>query len=261
MHQAYFRFYASLNDFLPPEQQQKCFSHCFRDCASIKDMIQALGVPHPEVSLLLVNGQPVDFSYLVQSGDSISVYPAFTALEIISLVQVQPPPLANSRFALDTHLGKLAAHLRLLGFDALYRNDFQDQTLAAISSHESRVLLTRDQGLLKRSIVTYGYWVRATDPEAQLLEVVRRFDLRHQIQPFQRCLRCNGLLQPIAKLAIQEQLPPQIRANHDNFRSCQTCRQLYWPGTHYQRMQQFIDRVLQQVDSKRQKQRLSQQGR
>lgn len=247
MHQAYFRFYASLNDFLPPERRQRCFSHCFRNPASIKDMIEALGVPHPEVGLLLAKGQPVDFSYLVQPGDFVSVYPAFASLDMTPLVHVQPPLLPDSRFALDTHLGKLAAHLRLLGLDALYRNDFQDPTLADLAAQENRILLTRDQGLLKRSVVTYGYWVRATAPEQQLLEILRRFDLAKQIQPFQRCLRCNGLLQAIPKSRVQAPLPPRIRENHDDFRICQSCQRLYWPGTHYQRMQQFIDRILQRL--------------
>ncbi|MEB3211728.1 MAG: Mut7-C RNAse domain-containing protein [Leptolyngbyaceae bacterium] len=175
---AQFRFYGNLNYFLPPERRQTPFEHRLKEQGSVKDTIEAIGVPHPEVSLILVNGESVSFSYLVQGGDRISVYPQFAQLEIASLSHVQPPPPDHIRFVLDVHLGKLATHLRILGFDALYRNDYDDKELAAIASQEHRILLTQDRGLLKRSIVTYGYAVRSDNPEVQVQEVLERFDQR-----------------------------------------------------------------------------------
>src|SRR5262245_16268956 len=151
------RFYAELNDFLPLEKQQQPFTHSFEMKTSVKDMIESLGVPHTELDLILVNDKSVDFSYLVQDGDQIAVYPVFEALDITPLVRVRPQPLREPRFILDVHLGRLAVYLRLLGFDALYRNDYSDEELAQTSSDEHRILLTRDRGLLKRSIVTHGY--------------------------------------------------------------------------------------------------------
>jgi hypothetical protein len=192
MLHAFFRFYGSLNDFLPPARQQTEFTHRLKDRGSIKDTIEGLGVPHPEVDLILVNGQSVGFKYLVQGGDRISVYPQFTRLDIAAISRVRPPPLSDYRFVLDVHLGKLAAYLRLLGFDALYQNNYDDDELAAISSQEARILLTQDRGLLKRSLVTYGYAVRSPYPETQLVEVLTRFQLQAAIAPLQRCPRCNG---------------------------------------------------------------------
>jgi uncharacterized protein with PIN domain len=244
MEQIYVRFYANLNDFLPLEKRQNCFVHLLKEPAAIKDTIEALGVPHPEVALILVNGESVDFSYLVQDGDRITVYPQFTHLAIDSLSQVQLPPLAPIRFILDTHLGKLATYLRLLGFDTLYQNNYQDQELAELSSQTRRVLLTRDRGLLKRSIVTYGYCVRQQDPEQQVLEVLQRFDLFDKIAPLQRCLRCNGLLISVAKETICDRLPPRTQQHYDEFAVCQNCDNLYWQGSHYQRLQQFVDRIV-----------------
>jgi uncharacterized protein with PIN domain len=244
-NQAHFRFYAELNDFLPPDKKQRTFSHSFELNASVKDMIEALGVPHTEVDLILVNGQSVDFSYLVQDGDQISVYPVFESLDITPLMRVRPQPLRETCFVLDVHLGRLTTYLRMLGFDALYRNDYADEELAHVSSSQGRVLLTRDRGLLKRSIVTHGYCLRATNPRQQVLEVLRRFDLFKSIKPFQRCLHCNGLLQPVDKAAISHRLLPKTRQYYDEFRRCQGCDRIYWKGSHYQRMQQFIDSVLQ----------------
>jgi hypothetical protein len=157
--------------------------------------------------------------------------------------------LRQTRFVLDVHLGKLAEYLRLLGFDTLYCNQADDQELAVLSSQEGRILLTQDRGLLKRSLVTHGYFVRDTDPQQQLVEVLQRFDLQTAIAPFQRCLRCNGLLEPVAKAAISDRLLPKTREHYDEFRICSNCERIYWKGSHYERMQQFINNILQQLKS------------
>ena len=244
MKQVWFRFYAELSDFLPAAKRQITFEHTFEGRVSVKHMIEALGVPHPEVDLVLVNGQSVDFSYLVQDGDRISVYPVFESIDITPLVRLRPQPLREPRFVLDTHLGQLASYLRLLGFDTLYRNDYNDPELAQISQSEGRLLLTKDRGLLKRKIVSHGYCVRATDPEQQMLEVVERFDLRGQFKPFKRCLRCNGLIEDVAKADVEERLPAETRRYYEEFRICGACRQVYWKGSHYERMRTFLARTL-----------------
>ncbi len=239
-----FRFHAELNHFLPPSQRQVSFTHFFKGRASIKDMIESLGVPHPEVDAIVVNGESVDFSYIVQDGDRIHVHPISTSTEVTSTVRIRPPYLACCRFVLDIHLGKLANSLRLLGFDTLYRNDYADEELAQISASEERILLTRDKGLLMRSLVTYGYYVRETNPERQVVEVLRRFDLFGKVLPFQRCIRCNGLLQPVAKEAIIDQLPEKTKLEINEFHRCSCCGQIYWKGAHFERIQQFIEGVL-----------------
>ncbi|BAY61272.1 hypothetical protein NIES22_13330 [Calothrix brevissima NIES-22] len=243
---AYFHFYAELNDFIPRHKRQVQIIHNFSERASIKDTIESLGVPHPEVDYIKVNDSYVDFSYIIQDEDNIYVYP----ISVIDInpptVSVRPQPLSEMRFVLDIHLGKLATSLRLLGFDTLYRNDYADEELAEVSHTQSRILLTRDKGLLMRSLVNYGYYVRSTNPQQQIIEVLRRFDLFNIVSPFHRCLRCNGLLQPIAKALVIDQLPESVQLQNDEFHRCQECQQIYWKGTHYERLQQFIDGVLQQ---------------
>jgi uncharacterized protein len=245
MSLAHFRFYAELNDFLPPDRRQVSFAHSFEARArpSIKDMIEALGVPHTEVELILVDGEPVDFSYTVRDGNRISVYPVFESIDPAPVVRLRPLPLRELRFVLDAHLGKLAGYLRLLGFDTLYRNDYDDAVLAQISSDERRVLLTRDLGLLKRSMVTHGYFVRETDPSRQVTEVLRRFDMHGLIAPFKRCIRCNGELRSVDKSQIAEKLPPRTQEYYDEFHVCDQCGKVYWKGSHYQRLADFITRV------------------
>lgn len=244
MKQAYFRFYAELNDFLPLGRRQTTFVHSFDIRASVKDMIESFGVPHTEVDLILVQGKSVDFSYVVQDADRISVYPVFESIDIGSLTRVRPRPLREVRFVLDTHLGRLAAYLRLAGFDTLYRNDYRDEELAGVSSREGRILLTRDQGLLKRGAVTHGYSVRETTPRRQLVEVLRRFDLFERVKPFERCLRCNGLLASVPKAAVVDRLPPRTRQLYHEFHRCRACERVYWKGSHYSRLESFLERIL-----------------
>ncbi len=239
---AYFRFYGSLNDFLPSSKKQQNFTHLVRGNPSIKDTIEALGVPHPEVELILANAQSVDFSYSLQDGDHFSVYPHFTSLPLGSL-QLLRPHWSLTRFVLDVHLGKLAAYLRLLGFDAWYRNDCDDEELAIISDSEQRILLTRDRGLLKRKIVTYGYWVRAINPIQQSREVLQRYALWEKIQPFQRCLRCNGKLVSVDYDEVSARLPTKTRRYYRKFYLCQRCQQVYWQGAHYSDLQKLLDKI------------------
>ena len=240
------RFHGRLNDFLPKRQRAISFDHEFDEAPSIKDLIESLGVPHPEVEVMLVNSTAVNFDTLVRDGDQIVVYPDLD--DVIAAgqspsVHVRPDPLPEARFILDVHLGRLAAHLRMAGFDTLYRNDYEDDELARISSVESRIVLTRDLGVLKRGIVVYGYFVRETKPERQLSEILRRYKLFEKLHPFYRCTECNGLLIKVEKETISDRLEARTKQFYDDFRQCQGCAKIYWKGNHFERMQRFFDEI------------------
>lgn len=245
MKHANIRFYAELNDFLPPERRNRTTSYAFTVSGSVKDMIEALGVPHTEIDLILANGESVDFSYRVQHGDRISVYPVFEAIDISPLVRLRPQPLRDPRFVVDTHLGRLTAYLRMVGFDTAYRHEHDDEGLAKISANERRILLTRDRGLLKRNLVIRGYCVRATNPREQLIEVLQRFDLVGSMTPFRRCVHCNALLRPTQKELIGDRLLPETKQSYDEFFVCPGCNRIYWKGSHYRRMQRFLDTIVE----------------
>jgi uncharacterized protein len=244
MSEARLQFHAQLNDFLPRQRRQVPFTHHFDENPSIKDMIESLGVPHTEVQLILVNGKAVEFSYHVNDGDQISVYPTLMGTDHNPVSGVESPSPEDIRFVLDVHLGRLAAYLRMLGFDTLYRNDYDDEELATISSKENRVLLTRDLGLLKRSMVKHGYFIRNTNPARQLAEVLWKFNLIGVDRPFHRCLQCNGLLEVVEKEALGERLTERTRQYYNDFRICRTCDKVFWRGSHYVKMRQLIEQVL-----------------
>lgn len=238
-----FRFYGSLNDFLLSAQRDTWIAYGFHGRPAVKDAIEAIGVPHPEVDLILTNGTPADFSYSLQPHDRVEVYPVNTTAprpERVSLSVEQPAP---KKFVLDVHLGKLAKALRMLGFDTCYQNDFSDQAIAAISARENRIVLTRDVGLLKQKTIRWGYWLRSQHPEEQLEEVMRYFGLAGELSPFTRCLACNTPIVEVAKEEVWEKLPPKTRLYFQQFYECPSCRRVYWKGSHYDRMQAFVQRV------------------
>ena len=240
---ARFRFYAELNDHLATADRYQELERTFFVPPSVKDAIESFGVPHTEVELILINGESVGFAHLLRRGDRVAVYPVFESVDLTSELRVREQPLRDLKFVLDVHLGRLAGYLRMLGFDSLYRNDASDPELVRTSCDEERVLLTRNRGLLMHSAITRGYWLRATDSRRQAAEVVRRFDLGGAFRPFTRCMACNTLLEPANKREIAHRLPSRIAELHEEYLQCPGCRRVYWKGSHYARMQTWIQEL------------------
>jgi uncharacterized protein with PIN domain len=239
-HSANFRFYAELNDFLPPARRGRSFAHRFNGTPSVKDTVEAIGVPHTEIDLILVNGVSVGFGHLLRGDERVAVFPMFERFDITSETRLRPRPLREPRFLLDVHLGKLARYLRLLGFDAAYANDIEDAEIVTRAAAERRIILTRDVGLLKRSEVTHGYWVRSSNPTEQLSELADALDLRSGLKPFSRCMVCNGVLDTFEEREVRDALSPGVRGRYATVARCRDCARLYWPGSHYDRLTRMV---------------------
>jgi len=242
------RAYAELNDFLAPESRGMTVRRPFRPHQTVKDVLEAMGIPHTEVDLILVNGSPQGFGYRPGNGDRIAAYPMFEALDIGSTARLRPAPLRDPRFVVDVNLGRLAWLLRVLGFDVWWSSDADDKTLADISLQQHRILLTRDRGLLKRRTITHGLFVRSDAPEQQALEVIRRLDLRQRLAPLTRCVRCNGELAAVSKDEVIDQLEPLTRQYYDEFSRCTECGRIYWAGSHHARLLSLVERLRSQLD-------------
>ena len=236
------RFYEELNRYLEKKHCKRDISLTIDGSVSVKKVIEDLGVPHTEVDMILVNGESVDFSHPVSTRDRISVYSVFESFDIKETSRVRPAPLRETRFVLDVHLGTLTRWLRRLGFDSLYSNQYEDETIARISAEEKRILLTKDRGLLKRKIVTRGFCIKSSSAIGQVREVISRFQLESSCHPFTRCLRCNEALIIIDKGKIRHQLPVYVRERYDEFKICMRCSKVYWKGTHWESMRrQLLD--------------------
>lgn len=214
--------------------------HVLERRASVKDVIESLGVPHPEIGRLTVNGADVSFSRILEAGDRVEVWPLTPVFDVCTSSILRPNPLTVVRFVVDVNVGKLARLLRMAGFDVIFRNDLSDDELAEISCGQERILLTRDVWLLKRRKIEFGHLVRGIIPKEQLVEVVCLFGLTDMLRPFTRCLCCNGLLVPVAKEDILPRLEPLTRKYYNTFHICMGCDKIFWPGSHKDMMQEYI---------------------
>jgi uncharacterized protein with PIN domain len=241
------RVYAELNAFLPRESRGLTLRRPFRPHQTVKDVLEATGIPHTEVDLIVVNGEAQGFTHRPANGDRIAAYPMFEALDIGSTARLRPVPLRDTRFVVDVNLGRLAQLLRLVGFDAWWTSNADDETLVDISLAQRRILLTRDRGLLKRRIVTHGVFVHSDDPDAQALEVIRRLDLGERLAPLTRCMRCNGELVAVRKEEVIDRLEPMTRRYYSDFVRCAGCDRIYWPGSHHAKLLRLVEQVRQQL--------------
>ncbi len=245
------RFYEELNDFLPYDKQKVAFSVSWKGKRSIKDLIESLGVPHVEVDLILVNGISVGFDYIVQDNDYISVYPVFEQFEISNITRLRPQSLRMPTFICDVHLRKLVKYLRLFGFDVLYDEKWDDKDLAQIAAEQKRILLTRDRQLLMRKIVDRGLIVRNTSPQKQIVEILDRLDLWDKVNPFSRCIMCNGTVIEFSSSTEEfekekSRIPPGVISWCNEYYKCMQCGKIYWEGSHYEKLTKKIETIIHQ---------------
>jgi uncharacterized protein with PIN domain len=246
MPQAIFSVHGSLNHFIAAPWRGRPIVRWFEASPGIEDALQAMGVPHPEVDRIVVNDRPVGFDYRLRPGDRVEVFGLDGRSEAPDALRLIPDPPDPPRFVLDGHLGRLARYLRMLGFDSSYQAQATDPELAATSASEERILLTRDRGLLKRSIVRHAYLIRDDDPRRQLAEVVSRYRLAAGAAPFTRCVRCNATIEPVNRSDVAQALAgePRTLRYFVTFGRCVGCGAIYWPGSHFDRMTALAQEVL-----------------
>lgn len=215
---------------------------------SVKDVIEACGVPHTEIDLILADNQPVDFRHVIGSACKVDIFSVEQG-GITTFPENRLQMRQIRSFVADGHLGKLVRDLRLLGNDVAYNRNAEDRQLIAIATAENRALLTRDRRLLMHSAVQHGYYLRSQNPLEQTLEVIRRFELIPNLAPFSRCLRCNAALEAAAKENVWSQLEPLTKIYYDEFRRCGGCGQVYWSGSHFEKLQRRIETIRSRLES------------
>jgi uncharacterized protein with PIN domain len=241
-------FHGDLNIFLRSKSQGPVVERRLAEKTSIKDVIESCGIPHPEVDLILLDGQAVGFAHTVAEDAKAEVFPVDNRETHDAEKRLQT--IGINRFVADGHLGGLARNLRLVGFDVAYPKSADDRHLLEIMVRENRALLTRDRRLLMHRIVQHAYYPRSQNADEQTIEVVRRFDLADLIAPFTRCLRCNAPLQNAAKADVIEKLEPLTKIYYDQFRRCPDCKQIYWPGSHFAKLQKRIEEIRSRIPGK-----------
>lgn len=227
-------FEGSLQDFTGEGQIEKSF-HLN---PSAKDLVESCGVPHVEVFGLEVNEKSEPLDYNVKDGDWLTVIPKEIICDADSGYRdnIRAVERLPAWFIADVHLGKLAQLLRLTGMDTVYSNSADDADIVDTAVQENRAVLTRDVGLLKFGKLSYGYWLRSADPNEQLTEVIRYFNLSGKFKPFTRCMNCNGQLTSVDKTEVESKLPPKVKESFKEFSQCSECKKVYWKGSHYDKL-------------------------
>lgn len=236
----YFRVYGPLNDFLPALLRQRVFALAYKTPIKIEEVLESIGIPRSEVALILVNSEPENHEYKIQENDYLSIYPVFESFDISAIAVNGQINIENPRFILDSHLGKLAKYLRMLGFDTLYENNYDDKYIIETGHSEKRIILTRDKLLLQSKDVLDGYYVRAVEKHEQLREVVRKFSLVNKFKSFTRCMTCNSELIPKGKNEIGHRVEQEILKVFNDYFYCSTCNKVFWKGSHFERMEKLI---------------------
>ncbi|MFC3997388.1 Mut7-C RNAse domain-containing protein, partial [Nocardiopsis sediminis] len=219
------RFAAELRFFLPARLRRAEVRLTHEGTSTVGHLVEAAGVPLPEVGRLAVGGRRVEPSHRPAPGATV---------EVSGVERPQRAPYSPLRFVLDVHLGALARRLRLLGVDTAYANDLDDDALIDQANAEQRVLLTQDRALLHRRSLGSGAYVRGSAPDDQMRDVIERFV--PPLAPWTRCPACNGPVAPVDKDAIADRLEPGTRRTYDTFTQCGSCGRLYWPGAHHDRL-------------------------
>jgi uncharacterized protein len=223
-HGVYLRFDEDLWFFLAPRNRRPSVQVRRDGTSTAGHLVESLGVPLTEVGSLAA-GRPVAVSYRPADGDVVDVGP---------VTRPQRVPLTPLRFVLDVHLGTLARRLRVLGVDAAYSNDADDDHLIAQANEQNRVLLTQDRGLLRRRSLRFGGYVRGARPDRQLQDVLERF--APPLAPWTICTACNGRLAAVPKADVERELQPGTRRTYDSFARCPACGHVYWRGAHSRRL-------------------------
>jgi uncharacterized protein with PIN domain len=242
MNSCYIRYYGNLKELVKPSLRQG-YELEFTFSPGIRDVIEADGIPHTEIGLIIVNGSSEGWKYRLKMGDSCAVYPFFRDIDISEDSRVIEKGYPEGRFILDVHLGKLCRYLRMIGFDSSFDPGWSDAAMIGISNSESRIILTMDRGLLKNGASRYGCLVRSSDPVQQLRQVADRYSLAGLMRPMTRCLKCNGIIQEVSPASVYGSLKENTKKFYLNFYRCLSCNTIYWKGTHYENMKIMIERL------------------
>lgn len=230
-----------LQSILQPAVPDGIINYPLRRRASIKDIVESLGLPHTEIGQLKGNGKYINFHYIPEQEMVIELHPFDT-----ELVSKLPNPLwpklwEETKFMVDINVAKLARNLRMIGIDTSMVPVLPLRDIGALARREKRIILTRNRELLKCKTILFGRLVRSENHISQLQEIVKLYSLQDKIKPFSRCITCNGRLQEVEKETVIERLQPLTIKYYDFFKQCNNCGGIFWQGSHHGKMVSLIE--------------------
>ncbi len=209
----------------------------FRADQSLGHLAESVGIPRLEIGSALIDGAEWPLELPPPDASTVLLLPL-------------PEPVAldsEPRFVLDLHLGTLSRTLRLLGFDASWKNERETADIIGTALAEDRIVLTRNRALLYtrelHAAPNRAMLILSPEPYAQLLEVSRRFGLADRCRPFSRCAACGALLRRASREEIRPLVPAIVARRYDEFFVCVPCGKAYWKGDHFRNLGPFMERL------------------
>lgn len=148
------------------------------------------------------------------------------------------------KLACDIMLGSLARWLRICGVDAFYDAALDRSGLFRVARQEGRTILTRAGNFGELKDIPPYIVIEDEDLEGQLKQVKKAFPAFDPFAlAFTRCVECNVLLQKVDKAAVRDLVPARSFERHEEFFRCPSCRKIFWPGTHLERMTRIIKQI------------------
>jgi len=135
------------------------------------------------------------------------------------------------KFYLDNMLTRVAKWLRLMGIDTTIM-----QTTDTVLNDPQGVYIT---GSIKHYLnwpVERKLYLEEDQINQQLNLILLKFLSPEEIRPFSRCSICNAKLTAIDKEQIRALIPGRVAENFKSFKYCQSCRKVYWQGSHFDRI-------------------------
>jgi uncharacterized protein with PIN domain len=209
--------------------------------ASIKDIIEALGIPHTEIGRIISGGRDLDFNFTPIGNEYLEFFPFSKETPVTVPTLLRPVPFSKIHFMVDINVLKIARNLRMLGINTTHVPESDLIGIVAKANEEQRILLTRNTDLLKIKSVIFGQLLRSENHLQQMVEVVDRYSLTPLLNPFSRCLNCNALLSDVDKNEILHLLEQLTIKYYDIFKQCKVCKKVYWQGSHHEKMMNTLN--------------------
>lgn len=154
-------------------------------------------------------------------------------------------------FMMDAMLGNLARKMRLLGFDSKYDSKIDDAELVKIGEKQRRIIVTKDEALTKiaekSGVITV--LIRGNDEIDQIIQIASKIGIPGFAvdSTTSRCVNCNGKLGSIDKIRVMNKVPDGVYERQDKFWICADCKKIYWEGTHFEKLQEFVESLNQRL--------------
>lgn len=155
-------------------------------------------------------------------------------------------------FVVDAMLGNLAKKLRVLGYDSKYFSSIEDDKIISIAKNEKRIILTKDEQLTKiaeKQSVSFVL-IRGNDELEQIVQINAKIKLDRFVVNTNNshCIACNGKLESVEKFRIIGKIPEGILEREQKFWMCDSCKKVYWEGTHFQKLQEFATKLNDRIN-------------